>query len=392
MRWSVLSVRPIEKGRVHFIIPCYRSGKTLEAGLQSILNLDYSQELIKVSVVENGTRDDQVADILIRYPQVSYYFIKQKSRSLARNYLVSQVSEELIAYLDADVVLDKEWLNHCLKAIDSRGMGVVEGPIYRVGDSFIDDIRRRVSELGCMDFNMLETRGGLPTLNAAAMLIKKNFLERIGLFDVGLRRYEDTDLTFRLYFSGIHMASVPQAKASVVISDSFFSYLFIRPLVMGYFQAKSLAKYPVIFPRPLRGLWITMRDIFKRMSLNDCLVDFFVIWIKFLLYIGSLIGRIIFFKQKKELQGKYHLLTKVLSWDGRVYCLNPLLGVCFQEGGVYLVDIRNGVAFFFTGTLSRFLRKIIYSSQIDEEDSKDVEYLSQRKILIESFKNETSQS
>ena len=385
-------MRSIKTHGVHFVIPCYRAGKTLEAGLESILNLDYPQYLIKVSVVENGSRDAQVADILTKYPQVSYYFIKQKSRSLARNYLVSQVEEGLIAYVDADVVLDKEWLTHCVVAINARGMGVVEGPIYRVGDSFLDDVRRRVSDLGCLNFNMLETRGGLPTLNAAAMLIKKDFLEKVGLFDVGLRRYEDTDLTFRLYFAGVHMGSVPQAKSYVVVSDTFFSYFFTRPLVMGHFQAKSLKKYPALFPHPLRVCWITIKDIFKRTRLNHCLVDFFVTWIKFLLCLGNLMGRIIFFKQKKEFQGKYHFLSKILSWEGKVYYLNPLLGVCFQERGVYLVDIRNGAAFFYEGSLSEFLRKAIYSGLIDEEDSKDMEYLSQRKILIESVKDKARPS
>ena len=212
-------------------------------------------------------------------------FSNKKSRSVARNYLVPKVKESLIAYVDADVVLDVDWLYHCVQGIKGWGVGAVEGSIYRVGESFIDEVRRDISRRGCRNFNMLEPIEGIPTLNAATMLIKKDCLERVGLFDPELKRYEDTDLTYRLFLARIHLASISLAKSYVSVSDTLFSYLLLRPVVMGYFQARSLAKYN---PLPLKGLFRYLLTYWKELVSQKNCRHFFVtictVWTRFLIF------------------------------------------------------------------------------------------------------------
>ena len=114
-----------EHGKViHFIIPCHRSSQTLVACLDSILGLQYPRELIKISVVEYGVRDSQIRELLQHY-DVAHHFLAQNSPAHAYNYLLGKIDEELIAYIDADVILDREWAIHCLKEITGLGVACV---------------------------------------------------------------------------------------------------------------------------------------------------------------------------------------------------------------------------------------------------------------------------
>ena len=373
----------MESKAVHFIIPCYRAGKTLGNTLTAIFSLDYPQDKIQVSVVENGRQESVLASILKHYPQVSYYFLPKKSRSQARNYLVSQITESYIAYVDADVILDQDWLKHCMAAIAPRSVGVVQGSIYREGDSFIDHVRKRVSFLGCRDFNMLEPKRGFPTLNAAAMLIRKACLEQVGLFDEGLVRYEDTDLSLRLMLNGVHLRSVPKAKCRVEMSDTIATYLSTRPLVMGYCQAKSLARYGLLPSNPLDRLARMIPLVFSNQrGPSPFFVNACVFWIKWLLFIGSLAGQITTGKCRVKVRRENNHLTIILSWDGTVYILNPLLALCFQEKALCLVDIQNNRNIVLEGHLGELLGEVISSGKITERQNGEAKYFIENGILV----------
>ena len=387
---------PSEKETIHFIIPCYRAAETLEATLCSIFNLNYPKDQIQVSVVENGPQEKILKTLLEKYPQVSYFFIKQKSRSLARNHPVSKSRGAFIAFVDADVVLDKDWALYCFQAINYNNVSAVGGSIYREGDSFIDDIRRRISNLSCLNSNTLESLGGMVTLNTAAMLIKKDCLDKIGLFDTTLKRYEDSDLTFRLFLAGLHIASVPRAKSYVVMSSKWFFYLFLRPLEIGYDQSKSLVKYPFHQGSVFRNLrhvgqgLFSEAKIFKRQffrkRLKSFFVDLIVLNIRLLMLVGNFIGALRFRSQKRRVERPRPHITKVLSWDGKIYFLNPRLTVCFRANDTLFLDKENGTAFFFQGQLSEVFRNIIHHNSINEQEKEFRKSFEENGILIHLFR------
>ena len=317
--------------------------------------------------MENGNAGQQIQNILKKYPQVSYHFLPRKSRSLARNYLVQKITEDLIAFVDADVVLDKDWAVHCLNTMNSTDVAAVGCSVYRTGDSFIDEVRRKMSTLHCHNSNTLEPIKGFVVLNTAAMLIKKNCLKKMGLFDIGLQRCEDLDLTHRLLRSGFHIASAPQAKSYVTISDGVLSYLFLRPLVAGYFQAKALMKYKVPIGHPLNRSHPITKNLFRELKLVSCLVDLAITGIRFIQLLGSLIGYIKFCNTKKELPKATRRFTKALSYEGNAYILNPILGVCLRAKDVLLIDTTMHYAFSLKQHQGELLRKAIRYHFISEQ-------------------------
>ncbi len=111
---------------VSFIIPSYRSRATLGATLDSI-ERQSTDSAVEVIVVDSS--GDQTAAWLRReYPRVRA--LQSETRlwpGQARNLGVEQSRGQWLAFVDADVVLEPDWLESMLKALRVPGRRLVGG-------------------------------------------------------------------------------------------------------------------------------------------------------------------------------------------------------------------------------------------------------------------------
>lgn len=122
---SLLSNEPLENKetitkhlskKVSIIIPTYNSSDSLLATLESIEKQDlpttYLQEGVEVIVVDDGSNDNTKQLIHSFQPSFSlkYLFQNNISRSAARNLGVGNSSNEILIFLDSDVVLDRNFV------------------------------------------------------------------------------------------------------------------------------------------------------------------------------------------------------------------------------------------------------------------------------------------
>ena len=281
-----------------------------------------------------------MAEILKQYPKISHHYLEKKSRARARNYLIPTLEENYIAYIDADVTLDKDWVNHCLKRIQGVHIAAVGCSIYRVGKTFIDKVRRESSRRSFLYANTLETGTTGLCLNTAATLIKTQSLRAIGMFNPSFVRCEDTELTCRMLLNGYHIASTTQGKAYVTRSDKLLAYLITTPFWVGYFAEKISTHYPVKSISLIKRYWRSIRRIFSINSLNGYAVEAILSWQSFLHITGTFIGRIRFYGMNKKEPFSRSNLTKFLSHNGHIYILNPNLAACLRKNDLLLVTLQ----------------------------------------------------
>lgn len=99
---------------ISFIIPAYNENKYLEKCLINIKTLSEKNLInFEIIVIDNGSTDNTV-DLAKKYTDL-VYSIERNSVSKARNVGVSKASHEIIAFIDADVVLTISWFR-CLLA------------------------------------------------------------------------------------------------------------------------------------------------------------------------------------------------------------------------------------------------------------------------------------
>ena len=181
---------------VSVIIPTYRRGDVLLRAIDSVLaQTDPAEELI---IVDDGSLDGTVERLRARYGDALRLFRLAQNRgvSAARNHGIAKARGRFIALLDSD----DAWLP---RKLERQRRALREAPGYRLCHT--DELWiRRGRRVNPMDKH--QKRGGeifahcLPrcAISPSSVLIARELLDEVGLFDTQLPACEDYDLWLRI--------------------------------------------------------------------------------------------------------------------------------------------------------------------------------------------------
>lgn len=223
---------------ISVIIPALNSASTIEECLEAVTsqkNLDVDYEVI---VVDDGSADN-TAQLVSRF-NVKLIQQAHAGAGAARNRGVQESNGDIIAFTDADCVVDAEWL-HCLtKPFEDKDVVGVRGT-YRTKQSSLvarfvqleyEHKYRRPSMQGQIDF--------IDTYSAAYR--RDIFLQNEG-FDPTYQRLEDQEFSFRLARKGYKMVYEPTAIVYHYHNTSVKDY-FYRKYLIGYWKVHILKNLP----------------------------------------------------------------------------------------------------------------------------------------------------
>jgi glycosyltransferase involved in cell wall biosynthesis len=185
----------------------YNGAATIGDCVRSLLALRYPAERLELRVVDDGSRD-RTGAVLDRYrDRVVVMHAPHRGRSAARNAGWRATSAEVVAYTDADCVVDPEWVMELVAAVADEHIGAAGGtitalppasPLERFGDLLHD--QRRSIEVFQPPYVI--------SMNWAS---RREVLMQFGGFEERFHRAEDVDLTFRMLQAGYGVAFAPGA-------------------------------------------------------------------------------------------------------------------------------------------------------------------------------------
>jgi O-antigen biosynthesis protein len=117
---DLLPARP----KVSVVVCTYNSASTLPECVESLLALRYP--CCEIIVVNDGSRDE-TREILERYP-VRAIHVANGGLSRARNLGAEAATGEIVAYTDADVRVDPDWLTYLVAKLQEPHFMVAGGP------------------------------------------------------------------------------------------------------------------------------------------------------------------------------------------------------------------------------------------------------------------------
>ena len=215
--------------RTSIVVPVRNGAETIEDCLGSILSLDHPADAFEVIVVDNSSTDRTPA-ILKRFAgRIRIVQEAKRGAASARNCGVRAARGDLIAFVDADCVVDPQWLSQLLPPLASTRVGIVGGRILatqpcnwieRFGER-IHDNQRAIEEL---------TPPYAITMNWAS---PRAVLEQVGLFDESLLRGQDVDLAWRIHQAGFALVYRPEARVHHR-NERTITGLFAEGCVHGY--------------------------------------------------------------------------------------------------------------------------------------------------------------
>jgi GT2 family glycosyltransferase len=196
--------------------------------LTSLTEMDYPSDCVQIIVVDNGSRDDTVATVRARFPQVTVLENGDnlgfaEGNNVGIRYAL-QGPAEYIMLLNNDTVVDKQMLTELLTVMKQCSDVGIVGPkiLYFKPSDVIWSAGSRIDwhNGGCIrlqadepDTRIKEQCLEVDFIPGCAILLRRQVIEQIGLLDPRFFiYYEETDWCVRAHRAGWRIVYVPTAR------------------------------------------------------------------------------------------------------------------------------------------------------------------------------------
>ncbi|HWG91583.1 MAG TPA: glycosyltransferase family 2 protein [Candidatus Thermoplasmatota archaeon] len=205
--------------RVLVVILNYNGERLLPACLDSIAKHTADYRNYHVVVVDNASPDGSLRIVEERYPWVTpIQNGKNGGFGWGNNAILARFEADHYVLLNNDTEVRPGWLSALVREAESDpAIGVVgckllfpDGRIQHAGGSFS---AYALNHLGYLqEGSTCNTAQDVPWVTFAAVLIKRQVLERIGYMDEGFKPmyYEDPDFCFRARAAGFRVRYTPE--------------------------------------------------------------------------------------------------------------------------------------------------------------------------------------
>lgn len=249
---------------VSIIILNYNGEKYIEHCVEAVLNSEYNNfELI---LIDNNSADNSM-DILSKFSGSKIKLIRNNENlgfAAGNNLGARHANGKYLVLLNVDTVVHTKWLIELVAVMDSdSAIGVAQPKLLSLHDKSIFDSAgdylnyygssfRRGGDWLEKDYGQYDTIQDIFSARGAALITRKEIVDRIGLFDDDyFLDFEDIDFCWRVKLYGKRVVFVPKSivyhKGAGVSSEAPYDIKGIHPtknIIMT--MAKNYNKMHVI--------------------------------------------------------------------------------------------------------------------------------------------------
>ena len=182
---------------VSIVITCHNYGRFLKEAIDSCIHQTYKNN--EIIVIDDGSTDD-TAKVSKKYNnKINYYYQKNKGVVSARNEGSKKSKGKYIIFLDADDILDKNYIEVCLKTIRSSKAK------YVYTDMILFGAENKIHKAMKFDPEYLVVKGNFIHVGA---LVDARAFEKVGGFSEQ-EAFEDWDLWLKFLENGYYGEYTP---------------------------------------------------------------------------------------------------------------------------------------------------------------------------------------
>jgi glycosyltransferase involved in cell wall biosynthesis len=226
---------------IDIIVPTRNAQQTLSQCIDSLLALQCegpSFRLIpNILVINNASSDN--TETLLQNLKVPYLNHSKVGRSQARNYGIKSTTSPYVAFIDADVMLPKNWLVEMMQFL-------INHPHFAAGESRINPVhdvsnvftKAQVTKL--LDESLLprfERDLGVGLNSCACIYLRSALISNHG-FDEKLNSFEDLDLAHRVFYNKGNLFSLNHLEVRKIVSTKNALQYFLREYSKGFYFHK----------------------------------------------------------------------------------------------------------------------------------------------------------
>ncbi len=192
------------KKNIDVVIPCYNVEETIEDCIKSLCNQSLSKNEYDCYFINDYSKDS-TAIILDKYKSIENINVihhkENQGLATARNSGIKAGNSKMIAFLDGDMVVSKNWLesflpyfNESIVAVMGNNTAPQNISLNPVEKYYFGNLR---GARKCKDGGRIP----LQHMLFGNAMLKRKVLEKSGYFDESMKKYggEDTDLSARIW-------------------------------------------------------------------------------------------------------------------------------------------------------------------------------------------------
>lgn len=223
---------------VSIIIVNYNGAQLLDSCISSIEKI--SSINYEIILVDNASKDESIEMVRNKFPKVKIISnVKNLGFAEGNNIGFKNSKGKYILLLNTDTTVEKDFLTPLLKEINNPKIGIVQPKILLMDDpTRLDAVGSFFTNTGFLFHYGLYEKGDnynakmmIYSAKGACMLIKREVIEKIGLFDDDFFAYfEETDFCHRVWLAGYEVWYVPESSIyhKGGATSQNFDYYFIQ--------------------------------------------------------------------------------------------------------------------------------------------------------------------
>jgi GT2 family glycosyltransferase len=190
---------------ISIIIPALNEEKMIGRCLESLAHLEFPHDRFEIVVVDNGSSDGTVAIAKSFQDRFNLKILQKTGVRISglRNLGAREARGAILAFLDADCLAPRDWLDRIVELTPSENAGVL-GAHYLLPENstWVGRIWHRYQEA--------EKSGEVSHVPAGDLIMRHEDFLRLGGFDETIQTNEDYELCERVRAAGIAVRAFPQ--------------------------------------------------------------------------------------------------------------------------------------------------------------------------------------
>ena len=127
---------------VSVVVAAYDAALVIGDCLRSLVDQTYAEDRLEIIVVDNHSRDETAAVVRTFGRRVILTSEARRGAAAARNRGIAEAGGEVVAFTDADCVVDRDWLAQLVTGLRDPAIGIAGGRIRALRPC------SRIAELG----------------------------------------------------------------------------------------------------------------------------------------------------------------------------------------------------------------------------------------------------
>lgn len=305
---------------VTIIIPAYNEEKGIRKTLESIFNLDYPKDKLKIIVIDDCSSDKTV-EIVKEFKNVKLVNRNERggNAAIALNTGLNYVNTELFARVDADSYIERDSLKKLVKYFSDERIGSV------ISSILVDEPKNSLEKLQKFEYiitnftrKLMAKIGTLHITNGVLSVYRTDIIKNIGGFDEK-NLTEDYEIALRLRKNGYDIIMETDSRTYTHVPNTLNG--FWRQRVRWYrgFISNNLKYKDILFNKKFGGLgWFQMP--LGVLSMFLVLISFVLFFYQFINSVYDFLYKIVILKWEAfGLSEIPNLIDFLLGLDIRLY-------------------------------------------------------------------------